>query len=140
MPVYPKCTHPKRSRPSDPRPLPLTPPLDLGQGPTGYSIRIAVLPGTPCKFCGTTSGAGAVGHFFDDPICDRCCATHCLDLGMVLALIDVMRCHAILKAENSEAARARQGKVDTFLQIFETMVSHWGPPRVFDLNVGGPFS
>ena len=156
MTDYPKCTFPPRSqrhrrvfaavilqanpqaRPDYQPPTPTPPPLQVqAKQPTGYNIRIAERPGRACKFCRLPTGAGAVGHFFDEPICDRCCAENCVDLGMVLALIDIARTYVHALDERPDEAGSAIERINVFLRVFESVVSHWGPPRSFDSIANG---
>ncbi len=96
-----------------------------------YSIRIAKTPGT-CAVCRTQdTGIGPVGYSGEEPICDLCLLEDSTDLGMILALIAVVRAFATIGAGTSQAHQDSMEELCAFARIFHQIVSKSWPVRVF---------
>ncbi|MEM9599039.1 MAG: hypothetical protein AAGD06_32525 [Acidobacteriota bacterium] len=159
MTVYPKCIHPGRSGPrrealevgaaSDGAhgaarlAGPFTGRDDYPRSPARrflrgrgsvYSIQYRSVAGTPCALCGTPTGMGPVGHWDDEPICDRCLFERSTDLGMVLALVAITRTFAGEVERRPESWDEALKDLGAFAQIFGHVVKRWGPPRWFDVS------
>ncbi len=95
-----------------------------------YSIRIAEAPGTLCAVCGEQkTGLGPVGYMDDDPICDLCLLERSTDLGLLLAIVSVVRVYAT-SSGTPEAHRQALEELGAFSRIFHRIASKSWPARV----------
>ena len=98
-----------------------------------YSIRLPEQPGeTECGRCGERfRAAGPTGHANEEPICDVCLLECEEELGMVLALVSVVRTYASSSFESAEDHWEGLEEVGAFVRIYERVASRSGPPRIF---------
>ncbi len=103
--------------------------------PTGvepvYSIRIATNAGAPCPLCGAATGSGPVGYLGDQAICDLCLLEGSNDLGMVLALVAVVRAYGSVEQASSDEQRDALNELGAFARIYERFAAKSGPMRWF---------
>ena len=97
-----------------------------------YSIRIADRPGSPCARCSTPTGHGPIGDYADSPLCDRCVFEECRELGMVLALISMVREFAAVDRQDIAAHETAVEELADFAEIYDRFAAAWGPPRPFE--------
>ena len=123
--------------PAQPAADPRTLPPGLAREPETheplYSIRVADRPGTVCAACGMQeTGAGPVGYLGDEPICDFCLLERSADLGLVLAVIAVVRAYAGAGGtpEQHQQALAELG---AFARIYHRAASKSWPVRMFHI-------
>ncbi|MEM7356225.1 MAG: hypothetical protein AAF657_35750, partial [Acidobacteriota bacterium] len=98
-----------------------------------YSIRIPE-PGGPahCALCQASfSAAGPTGFAANRPICDMCLLEGSAGLGMVLALVAVVRAFATVQPTRREDYRSALAELGAFARIYERFAVKAGPPRVF---------
>ncbi len=105
------------------------PPVATSTAEPRYSICLAESPGTPCALCLESTGAGPVGYRDEDPICDRCLLDHCVELGMVIALVSLTREYGALEPESEEEWRAALAELGAFARIYERFALRSGPRR-----------
>ena len=105
--------------------------------PVIYSIRNPENPSIDCcGRCGVRFRvAGPTGYADDVPICDRCLLAADTILGIVLALVSIVRCFATSDYATREDYWSALGEVGTFSRLFERVTSQTGPPRVFRLSL-----
>ena len=96
-----------------------------------FSIRLAERGGAECDICGEPTGTGPIGCCEDEPICDRCLIEGCHELGMVLALVAVVRSTARLEPPTEEQARQVLEQLGGFIKVYEQVAARFGPPRPF---------
>lgn len=95
-----------------------------------YSIRLVQGPGGLCTNCGKQqTGSGPVGFCDDDPICDLCLLQGTSALGMVLAVISVIRAYANARG-TAEEWQAALEEVGAFARIYERIAIKTSPPRI----------
>ena len=109
----------------------------LALGEVLYSIRAPEAPEeVECGSCGTRFlAAGPTGYADDDPICDLCMLVASEELGMVLALVAVVRAFAAPPYEKSKHYWAALGEVGAFGRIYERVAARSGPPRLMLTSV-----
>ena len=115
-----------------PSPLPegLSRPLETDE--PLYSIRVADNPGTLCAACGKQeTGAGPVGYRDDDPICDLCLLEGSHELGMVIAVVAVVRAYASVKDAPLEERQEALQELGAFARVYETFAAKSWPARTF---------
>ncbi len=96
-----------------------------------FSIRIAGSPDTLCTACGKQeTGTGPVGYLDGEPICDLCLLKRTTDLGLILALVSVIRAYASMGAGTSEAHQEALAELGAFARIFHRIASKSWPARV----------
>ncbi len=111
----------------DPRPRPQALPETVKAEEPRYSIRIAKTPGT-CAVCRKhDTGIGPVGYSGEEPICDLCLLGESTDLGMILALIAVVRAYGSIKSGEPDALN----ELGFFARLFHQIASKSSPVRVF---------
>lgn len=99
-----------------------------------YSIRVGDGEELRCASCGRrASGAGPVGYRDEETVCDLCLFEGNATLGMVLALISVIRAYAALSSRAPRDLLDALGEVDTFARIYECFAAKTSPLRVFRL-------
>ena len=105
-----------------------------------YSIRFPEQPGeTRCPRCGDRfRAAGPTGHVNDEPICDLCLLECEENLGMVLALVAVVRVYSAEQFESAEEHWEALEEVGAFARIYERSAARSGPPRIFRRNPWRP--
>lgn len=113
----------------------------LGLEQVIYSIRLPDAAGEiECARCGTRfRAAGPTGHADESPICDLCLLECEEELGMVLALVSVVRSYASMHFGSARQHWEALEEVGAFAHIFETVaMARSGPGRVFhpDLERG----
>ena len=98
-----------------------------------YSIRLPDEPGeAECARCGDEFRAtGPTAHANDEPICDVCLLEAREELGMVLALVAVVRAFAADPYESAEEHWDALEEVGAFARIYEDVASRSGPVRLF---------
>ena len=120
----------------DPEPLPGAPPRTTDADEPLYSIRVAENPGTTCAACGKQeTGAGPVGYLDDEPICDLCLLEGSADLGLILALISVVRAFAAAGGTPEDQYYALR-ELGAFAKIYHLVASKSWPARIFRLPSG----
>ncbi len=95
-----------------------------------FSIRIAGAAGAPCALCGTATGSGPVGYHGDVPICDLCLLDGSSALGMVLALVAVVRAFGSVKVASAAKERGALEELGSFARIYERFAAKTGPARL----------
>ncbi len=107
-----------------------------------YSIRLPDHPGeTECARCGELfPAAGPTGHANDEPICDLCLLECEEELGMVLALVAVVRAFAVSRYETAEEHWESLEELGAFSRVYELVASRSGPPRLIVRKPGGRVS
>ena len=114
---------------ADPRPLPEGLSRSVPDDPL-YSIRVADNPGAICAACRTQeTGSGPVGFMDDDPICDLCLLERSTDLGLLLAIVSVVRVYAT-SSGTPEAHRQALEELGAFARIYHRIASKSWPARV----------
>ncbi len=96
-----------------------------------YSIRLAANAGTPCPLCGAATGSGPVGYHGDQAICDLCLLEGSNELGMVLALVAVVRAYGSVEQASSDERRDALNELGAFARIYERFAAKSGPARMF---------
>ncbi len=98
-----------------------------------YSIRVPQPAGTArCARCRVQfSAAGPTGYAEDSPICDMCLLEGSQELGMVLALVAVVRAFGRVKPSSHGDYRDALNELGAFARIYETFAAKSGPPRIF---------
>lgn len=100
-----------------------------------YTIRLPATPGpTLCSDCGRSFVAtGPVGHANGEVRCDLCFLQACNPLGMVLAVVTMVRGigaipppHGPMERSALERALA---ELYAFARIYERHAARWGPRR-----------
>ncbi len=94
-----------------------------------YSIRLATEPGAPCRLCAAETGSGPVGYRGDEPICDLCLLEDAPVLGMVLALVAVVRAYASVVPASTDERRGALNELGAFARIYEAFAAKSGPMR-----------
>lgn len=98
-----------------------------------YSIRIPE-PSGPAR-CGRCrvrfSAAGPTGFAEDLPICDMCLLEGSAELGMVMALVAVVRAFGTVKPSDHQDYREALAELGAFARIYERFAAKSGPARVF---------
>lgn len=99
----------------------------------GYSIRVPVPSGpVSCARCQVKfPAAGPTGFAEDRPVCDMCLLEGSSPLGMVMALIAVVRAFGGVRPSNHHEYRDALGELGAFSRIYEKFAAKSGPPRVF---------
>ena len=98
-----------------------------------YSIRMPQ-PAGPVRCAGCRarfSAAGPTGFAEDRAICDMCLLEGSSELGMVLALVAVVRAFGIVQPTDREDYRDALRELGAFARIYERVAARSGPPRVF---------
>ena len=96
-----------------------------------FSIRVAENSGTLCAACcKQETGAGPVGYRNDEPVCDLCLLQSTHELGMVLAVISVVRAYANVRGDSEEWQRALE-ELGAFARVYERFAAESGPARIF---------
>ncbi len=98
-----------------------------------FSIRIPEPAGqTRCGRCRTRfSAAGPTGFAEDLPICDLCLLEGSSELGMVLALVAVVRAFGTARPSNHQDYSEALTELGAFARIYDRFASKSGPARVF---------
>lgn len=108
---------------------------------TSYSIRLPDRAGdVDCARCDTRfRAAGPTGHADELPICDLCLLECEKELGMVLALVSVVRVYASMRFGSAREHWEALEEVGAFAHVFEQVAAaRSGPGRIFrpDLSPG----
>lgn len=106
-----------------------------------YSIRLPEQPGEcECVRCGARfRAAGPTGHADGEPICDLCLLECEEELGMVLALVSVVRAYASSLYGSPEEHWAALEEVGAFARIYERVAAaRSGPGRFFRPDLSRP--
>ncbi len=118
---------------ADPRPSPKALSGTVKAEEPLYSIRGAESPGT-CAACGKQeTGTGPVGYFDEEPVCDLCLLEHTTDLGMILALVSVVRAFGSLGTGTPEEHQEALEELGAFARIYHRIASKSWPVRLFPL-------
>lgn len=98
-----------------------------------YSIRVPRPAGPAiCARCRVRfPAAGPTGYAEDSPICDMCLLEGSQELGMVLALVAVVRAFGVVRASSHEDYQEALGELGAFARIYERFAAKSGPPRIF---------
>ncbi len=98
-----------------------------------FSIRIPRPAGSVrCARCQVIfSAAGPTGYAEDSPICDMCLLEGSQELGMVLALVAVVRAFGTVRASSHGDYQEALGELGAFARIYERFAAKSGPPRIF---------
>ncbi len=119
---------------TDPRPLPEGLSRSAPDEPL-YSIRVAESPGILCAACGKQeTGAGPVGYLDEEPICDLCLLERSTDLGLLLAVVSVVRVYATSSGSSEQHAEALE-ELGAFARIYHRIASKSWPARIFRIPV-----
>ena len=94
-----------------------------------YSIRLATDPGTPCHLCAAETGSGPVGYRDEEPLCDLCLFEEAPELGMVLALVAVVRAYASIRPASADEHREALNELGFFARMYELFAAKSGPMR-----------
>ena len=110
---------------------------DGSDGPV-YSIRFAVGPERACA-CGRNQvGSGPVGYRDEEAICDLCLLEGRIELGLVVALVSMIRAVAVYggncPAERLDALQY----LGAFARVYEHVAARTGPLRIFRLPESEP--
>ncbi|MCP3962861.1 MAG: hypothetical protein GY719_33905 [bacterium] len=105
-----------------------------------YSIRIPEPPGpVTCGHCRAHFiAAGPTGYAEDRLICDMCLLEGAPELGMVIALVAVVRAFGTVQPSNHEDYRDALAEIGAFARIYERFAAKSGPPRVFRVPTFDP--
>jgi hypothetical protein len=99
-----------------------------------YSIRLPTPATTQCGRCGTPfEAAGPTGYADEEPICDVCFLQAERGLGMLLALVSVVRLFAVSEYHSSDEYWIALAEVGAFGRLFERIAKQSGPLRIFRL-------
>ncbi len=98
-----------------------------------YSIRVPQPAGeVRCPRCRVRfSAAGPTGYAEDVPICDMCLLEGSQELGMVMALVAVVRAFGTVRAASYEDYQEALSELGAFSRIYERFAAKSGPPRIF---------
>ncbi len=97
-----------------------------------YNIRAAAGGSFSCAACGRRStGTSPVGYRDEKPICDPCLIESDIDLGMVLALVSVIRACALAHADTPGDQLEVLRELGTFARVYECFAAKKGPVRIF---------
>ncbi len=98
-----------------------------------YSIRVPQPAGEMrCPRCRVSfSAAGPTGFAEDVPICDMCLLEGSQELGMVMALVAVVRAFGIVQPASYEDYQQALAELGAFSRIYERFAAKSGPPRIF---------
>ena len=121
--------------------VPQPPEADLRSLPEGlsrsvpdeplYSIRVAESSGTLCAACGKQeTGSGPVGYMDDEPICDLCLLERSTDLGLMMAVVAVVRAYAGTGGAPEQRQEALE-ELGVFARIYHRVASKSWPARIF---------
>ncbi|MCP3960125.1 MAG: hypothetical protein GY719_19955 [bacterium] len=106
---------------------------------SAYSIRFVLSPGGRCAACGSRdTGNGPVAYRGEEPICDPCALEACAELGLVLALIAVIRAYATASERTHTDSLEALRELGAFARIYEHVAVKTGPPRILHLDRQGP--
>lgn len=98
-----------------------------------YTIPFAESPGALCCVCDEQeTGAGPVGYLDDSPVCDLCLLRGAHHLGMVLAVIAVVRAYAAASDEPHEL-RDALFELGAFARVYERYAAKSWPARSFTI-------
>ncbi len=108
-------------------------PWENGLEHAGYSIRVPEPAGaTRCDRCKSRfSAMGPTGYAEDRPICDMCLLEGSSELGMVLALVAVVRAFGAVEPTDREDYRDALKELGAFARIYERVAAKSGPARIF---------
>ncbi len=95
----------------------------------GYSSRLAETTEAICALCEHPTGAGPVGHFDDQPICDLCLLEGSHELAMVLALVAVVRAYGSVEVASDAERREALDELGAFARVYEHFAAKSGSPR-----------
>ena len=100
-----------------------------------YSIRLPQPAGSAlCARCRVRfSAAGPTGYAEDSPICDMCLLEGAPELGMVMALVAVVRAFGGVRPSSHGDYREALNELGAFCRIYERFAAKAGPARVFRL-------
>ncbi len=106
---------------------------------SSYTIRLAKSPGT-CAVCREDTGVGPVGYLDESPICDLCLLEGSTDLGMIIALVSVVRAFATVRSDGSPDHQEALKELNLFARLFHQIASKSWPARLFRLpnSILGP--
>ena len=101
--------------------------------PGSYSIRIPQPAGPAnCAACRARfPAAGPTGYAEDLLICDMCLLENAPELGMVIALVAVVRAFGTVRPTDHEDYHEALAEIGAFARIYERFAAKSGPPRVF---------
>ena len=98
-----------------------------------FSIRIPQAAGTArCARCRVRfSATGPTGYAEGLPICDMCLLEGSQELGMVMALVAVVRAFGAVQPAGRGDYREALNELGAFARIYEKFAAKAGPPRIF---------
>ncbi len=98
-----------------------------------YSIRVPQPAGeAQCARCRVRfSAAGPTGYAEDSPICDMCLLEGSQELGMVLALVAVVRAFGSVRPSSHGDYREALNELGAFSRIYERFAIKSSPARIF---------
>ena len=100
-----------------------------------YTIRAAPGRQVSCASCGRSfAGYSPVGCSDDEPVCDLCLLEGDNELGMVLALVSVVRAYATVAGAVAETRLEPLLELDLFARVYERFAAKIGPPRIFPVT------
>ncbi len=108
---------------------PIDQPAILEAVKESFSIRLADGADATCTLCGESVGTGPIGFLDHEPVCDLCLLEDCKELGMVLALVAVVRAYASVEAESDREHQDALEELGVFARIYETVAAKSGPAR-----------
>ncbi len=108
-------------------------PPALALATRGYTIRLASpARKVHCPHCGRHFlAAGPTGFRDEEPVCDLCLLEKVEELGMVLAMIAVVRVFAVSRYESRPEYVAALYELGGFARVYEQVAARSGPPRIF---------
>ncbi len=100
--------------------------------PAAYSIRVPPRAGrVTCPGCGLSFfAAGPTGYAEEQPVCDLCLLLSCQELGMVMALVAVVRMFGSFEPLTAEEYSLALTELGGFARIYERFAAKAGPARV----------
>jgi hypothetical protein len=107
-----------------------TPPEDEPQ--PEFIIRAGEGRLTSCANCGRrVMCTGPTGHRDGEVVCDWCLVEGSHELGMVLAVVSVVRAYAGVAADSPKHHMEALHELGAFARIYETFAAKSGPARIF---------
>jgi len=108
-------------------------PREHGLERAEYSIRLPEpATATRCDRCQSRfSAAGPTGYAEERPICDLCLLESSSELGMVLALVAVVRAFGAVEPTDHEDYLDALNELGAFARIYERVAAKSSPARTF---------
>ena len=100
-----------------------------------YSIRFVRGPAGLCSACQRRdAGSGVVAHRGEEPICDPCALESCAELGLVLAVIAIIRAYATASGRTGTDSLDALRELGAFARVYEHVAAKTAPARMFNLD------